>query len=223
MTTQKTFKHRVRARMAKTGESYTAARRMLIKSGDQPEAVPFEPPMSDAAVQNATGRPWQQWFELLDANGAAARPHPEIARWLVEQHEVGGWWAQSITVAYEQARGLRAPGQRGDGWSVSASKTLDVPVERLFQAFQDEDLRRQWLPDADLRLRTGTPPRTARYDWEDGSTRVNVGFTAMSDTKSRVALQHERLPDADTAEEMKAYWRGHLSELKRLLASSPGA
>ena len=30
MTRQKTFKHRVRARMAKTGESYTAARRMLI-------------------------------------------------------------------------------------------------------------------------------------------------------------------------------------------------
>ena len=30
MTTQKTFKRRVRDRMAKTGESYTAARRQLI-------------------------------------------------------------------------------------------------------------------------------------------------------------------------------------------------
>ena len=30
MTTQKTFKRRVRDRMAKTGESYTAARRQLV-------------------------------------------------------------------------------------------------------------------------------------------------------------------------------------------------
>ena len=36
MTRQRTFKRLVRARMAKTGESYTAARRMLIAAGDQP-------------------------------------------------------------------------------------------------------------------------------------------------------------------------------------------
>ena len=36
MTRQRTFKRRVRARMAKTGESYTAARRMLIAAGDRP-------------------------------------------------------------------------------------------------------------------------------------------------------------------------------------------
>lgn len=220
MTTQKTFKHRVRSRMAKTGESYTAARRMLIKSGDQPEAAPFEPPMSDATVTNATGRPWLDWFKLLDAWGAAARPHPEIARWLVEQHEVGGWWAQSITVAYEQARGLRSPGERPDGWSISASKTISVPVSRIFEAFHDDDVRRQWLGNADLRLRTATPPRTARYDWEDGSTRVNIGFTKIADDKSRVALQHERLPDADSAEEMKAWWRQRLIALQELLVSS---
>ena len=39
MTKQRTFKRRVRERMAKTGESYTAARRMLIQDGDTPEAA----------------------------------------------------------------------------------------------------------------------------------------------------------------------------------------
>jgi hypothetical protein len=43
MTRQKTFKRRLRARMEKTGESYTAARRMLIAAGARPEAAPFEP------------------------------------------------------------------------------------------------------------------------------------------------------------------------------------
>ena len=36
MTAQKSFKRKVRARMAKTGESYTAARRQLIASGERP-------------------------------------------------------------------------------------------------------------------------------------------------------------------------------------------
>lgn len=219
MTRQKTFKRRVRERMAKTGESYTAARRILIARGERPEAATatFEPPVSEEAVTKATGRGWEHWFGLLDEWGAVARTHREIARWLSGEHGVSGWWAQSITVGYERARGLRAPGQRPDGWSAGASKTVAVPVERLFEAFEDEELRERWLPGADLRVRTATAPRTARYDWEDGSTRVIVGFERLAEAKSRVALEHERFPDADTAAEMKTWWRERLAGLKALL------
>src|ERR687897_84295 len=58
MTRQKTFKRRVRERMAKTGESYTAARRMLIAKGDRPDTTtaPFEPPVAEERVAAATGR-----------------------------------------------------------------------------------------------------------------------------------------------------------------------
>jgi hypothetical protein len=219
MTRQKTFKRRVRERMEKTGESYTAARRMLIAQGDRPDtAVPrFEPPVAEEKVVEATGRGWQAWFEALDSWGAASRSHTEIARWLREEHRVDGWYSQSITVGYERARSLRAPGERPDGFAVSASKTIAVPVERLFEVFEDEALRERWLPGAELRLRTATRPRTARYDWEDGSTRVNVGFDDVSEAKSRVGLSHERLPDADTADEMKAWWRERLTALKSQL------
>jgi hypothetical protein len=223
MTKQKTFKRRVRERMAKTGESYTAARRVLIAKGDKPDrtAAEFRPTVSDAKVREATGRGWDEWFGLLDEWGAVSRSHGEIARWLSAEQSVPGWWAQTLTVGYEQARGLRAPGQRPDGWSVGASKTVAVPVERLFEAFADETLRERWLPGADLRLRTATAPRTARYDWEDGSTRVVVGFDALAASKSRVAIQHERLPDAGTAEEMKTWWRERVAALKLLL--EPGS
>jgi hypothetical protein len=219
MTKQRTFKRRVRERMAKTGESYTAARRVLIAQGERPDgaAAPFEPPVAEERVVEATGRGWQAWFELLDGWAAASRSHTEIARWLREEQGVDGWYAQSITVGYERARGLRAPGQRPDGFAVGATRTIAVPVERLFEAFTDEPLRERWLPGADLRVRTATAPRTARYDWEDGSTRVIVGFEAAGDAKSRVALSHERLPDADTAEEMKSWWRERLTELKARL------
>ena len=120
-------------------------------------------------------------------------------------------------MGYEQTRGLRAPGERPDGFAVGASRTVAVPVEHLFEAFTNDALRERWLPGADLRVRTATAPRTARYDWEDGSTRVIVGFDAVGEGKSRVALSHERLPDADTAEEMKAWWRERLTALKAQL------
>jgi hypothetical protein len=219
MTRQKTFKRKVRARMQKTGESYTAARRRLIAAGERPEAeaAEFEPPMSDDAIRERTGRGWDEWFALLDAWEAASRPHPDVARWLRDEHGVDGWSAQSVTVGYERARGLRAPGQRPDGWSVTASKTVAVPVERLYAAFGDDGLRERWLPGAELHVRTASPPKSARYDWEDGSTRVIVGFYAKGDGKSQVALEHARLPDADTAEEMKSWWRERVGALKEML------
>src|SRR6185437_5379375 len=210
MTKQKTFKRRVRSRMQKTGESYTAARRMLI-----------DEPTDSAATEKATGRTNEQWFAVLDEWGAAERTHAEIARWLAEQPGVSSWWAQMLTVAYEQARGRRVRHQRPDGFTITASKTIAVPVTDLFAAFIEEAHRAQWLPDAPLTVRTATASRSARYDWGDGSTRVNVGFTARTDRSSTIALSHERLPDADAAEEMKAWWRARLTELKALLEASP--
>ena len=218
MTTQKTFKRRVRARMAKTGESYTAARRQLIAAGDHPEpgTPTYETVVSDDRMLEATGKRHDDWFALLDAWGAKERTHTEIARHVNGELGVDGWWAQSITVGYERARGMRAVGQMKDGWTINASKTVNIPVDELFDAVQDDALRQGWLPDAELRERTATRPRSIRYDWEDGSTRVNVSFESKGEEKATVFVAHERLPDADTADEMKAYWRAALVELKAL-------
>jgi hypothetical protein len=143
MTEHKTFKRRVRSRMAKTGESYTAARRMLIDEPREPAPAPPEPAREpdQEPVAKATGRSADSWFERLDQWGAAQR--------------------------------------------------------------------------------TATAPRSARYDWADGVTRVNVGFTVGATDKSRVALSHERLPDAAMAADRKRWWRERLVELKALLEARP--
>ena len=219
MTTQKTFKRRVRDRMAKTGESYTAARRHLIDAGDAPDpgTATYQTVVSDEKMREATGRSHEQWFEILDRWGAKERTHTEIARHVHEELSVEGWWAQSVTVSYERARGLRAVGQMKDGWTINASKTVNVTVDDVFDAFDDPEARAEWLPDAELSLRTATKPKSARYDWEDGSTRVIVTFEAKGPRKATVFVSHERLPDADTADEMKAYWRSALVDLKTRL------
>ena len=175
-------------------------------------------PYSDEVIRTNTGRTWDEWFALLDAWGGAQRPHPEIARWLVEEHGVGGWWAQGVTVGYEQARGLRDPGQRRGGlYEANASKTVAVPVERLYEAFADPTLRERWLPGASFEVRTARPGRSIRANWDDGSTRLVVAFTARGQAKSQVALVHERIPDAATADKLKAWWRERVAVLKQVL------
>lgn len=230
MTKQKSFKGRVRARMEKTSESYTAARRQLLAKAAEPTAPaatgPAAPadapgarrPYSDDVLRANTGRTWDEWFALLDRWGAAERPHPEIARWLNEEQGVGGWWAQGVTVGYEQARGLRAPGQRRGGlFEVNASKTVAVPVDRLYEAFLDPGLRERWLPGVKLEIRAAKPGKSIRANWDDGSTRLVIAFTGRGDAKSQVALVHERVPDAETAAELKAWWRGRVAVLKEVL------
>ncbi|MFC7646440.1 hypothetical protein ACFQX6_42090 [Streptosporangium lutulentum] len=145
-----------------------------------------------------------------------ADAHPDRAP-LTGEYRIDNWSAQNITVAYEQERGMRAPGQDSGGhYYASGSKTIAVPVDRVYGAFADTGLREQWLP-GELRVRTATEGRSFRADWQDGSTRIVVGFTVKGDAKAQVALLHEKLPDAETAAQMKAFWRERLAALKTLL------
>ena len=175
-------------------------------------------PRTSAVLRRSTGRDRGEWFAMLDHWGAGGRPYREIADWLTGEHGVSAWWAQKLIVEYEQARGLRDAGVRPDGtFAGGASKTVTVSVERLFSAFVDADLRQRWLPGVDLHQRTVQPARSARFDWGDGTSRVNVTFNALGDGKSQVAVEHDHLPDAEAAAERKAFWRERLGALKRLL------
>lgn len=227
MTTQKSFKRRVRDRMAKTGESYTAARRQLLPP-DTPPLIPEgqrEVLMhSEAAVRQATGHGWEHWVAMLDDWGATGRSHSEIASWLMSQ-EVPGWWAQGIAVSYERLRGMRAVGETAGGFTATASKTIAASADRVFDAFEDPVLRGRWLPGVQLRTRTATRPRSIRYDWqgEDGASgqadgsRVIVGVTTVGVAKATVAIQHERLADTEEVARFKELWRARLGSLKDTL------
>jgi hypothetical protein len=217
MTRQRSFKRIVRARMEKTGERYAAARASLLAAEETNATEAPALTVSDEVIRRRTGRGWEEWFDLLDDWGAIARPHREIARWLRSEQGIDGWSSQSVTVSYERARGLRAVGEHADGFAITASKTVAVPVERLYDAFVDASFRERWLPDGVLRERTATRPRSARFDWGDGATRVIVGFDAKGETKSTVSLEHAKLPDAAEAERMKTFWRERVAALKEVL------
>jgi len=223
MTTHKTFKARVRARAAKTGESYTTARAQLLRRTDAPAAPPDAMAlvgMTDDALKRGSGRGVAAWLEILDAWGATQRKHPEIARWLVSEHGIGGWWAQSITVGYERARGMRAVHQQPGGFAISVTKTINVAPDRIPEAWTDASLRAAWLPDAPLRARPSRSVRSASFDWDDPPSRVVMYLTPMGEAKAQLAVAHEKLPDADSAASFKALWRERLEVLKEVLESA---
>jgi hypothetical protein len=172
--------------------------------------------IGSAAVAAKTGKGWPDWFAILDRAKANTWPHKQIASFLYDEHSVPGWWCQMITVGYEQARGLRAKHQKASGFAASASKTIEAPVEKLFDAWNEESLRRSWLGSEALTIRKSTRPKSMRITWADG-TSVAVSFSRKGTAKSQVAIDHEKLKAAGDVARMKKMWGAALDKLKAKL------
>jgi hypothetical protein len=216
VTRDKAQKRATRARMAKTGERYTAARRHVVAPGEEVRAEDLG--QTDANVRRNTGKGWREWLRVLDAWGAKERKHGEIVRHLMEEHDVPGWWAQAITTGYERSRGLRAKYQTTTGFfQVSVSKTFPIGVGKLFKLVAEAPERNRWLERGTLKVRTTMRNRSARFDFRDGPSRVVVFLDPKDRNKTTVTVQHEKLPDAGAVEEMRAMWREHLKRLEKVL------
>jgi hypothetical protein len=221
----KDLKRVVRNRMKKTGESYTTARaRILSKAKDkQPlaRATDFArlAGMSDEKVAAKTGRTWQEWVRVLDADRADAMRHRDVAALVHEKYHVGDWWSQMVTVGYERVKGLRERGQRLDGnYEAGKSRTFDVPVKALFEAWANAATRRRWLDGVEPVVRTATSPKSIRLTWPDG-TIVAVWFLAKGRTKSTAGVVQTKLRDRAASDKAKKYWTERLDALETVLAS----
>ena len=174
--------------------------------------------VGDEAIRSATGKSWQEWLDLLDGIGADEFDHAACARWLNEHHVGSGWWAQMITVGYEQARGLRVKHEKTSGFEIGRSKTLPIALARLYAAWESPQ-REVWLEMPGLEARTARRDKSMRLTWPDGSI-VAVYFWPKGQHKSQVQVQHGKLPDAETAEQMKAWWGEALGRLADSIESS---
>lgn len=221
MPKQKDLKRVVRARMQKTGESYTAARLHIVRRTDPEPDYAELAGMKDESVRRSTGRDWREWVKLLDAAECATKPHPEIARYIASLG-MPSWWSQTVTVGYERIKGLREKGQRrGAGYEAHKSRTFTVPLRTLFTAFADEAFRTQWLLD-EVTVKSATANKRMRIAMSD-TTVVEIGFVAKSETKSAATIQHQNLPDKATAERMKAWWAERFDALAERLDGLPAS
>lgn len=227
MTQHRSFKRLVRARMARTGESYTTARARLLAAAPDRHPAPDEQgerrravlATSEETIRARTGRGWEEWFDLLDDAGMRERPHREVARWLASEEDLHplAWAVQAVVGSYERARGGREVGQHADGFAVHVSRTVGAPVARALEAVADEGLRAGWLADLVLLPRPSRSSRVAHFDVPDGGGRVHVVVDAKGEGRTTVTVEHGRLADAATADEARAAWRKRLDALRALL------
>jgi len=176
-------------------------------------------PENTAAIEKATNTSWEQWVKKLDAAGAKEMTHKDLARTLYDQLdgvvENHGWWAQGITVAYEQHIGKRVPSQLANGlFELAVSKTIDISRNDLFSLVVE-----YFESKPSLNGREYTKPRSSetpkrsnwRCDFSDGSK-----FAATvegDDIKSKLVLSHTSVPNQADADTWRIYWRKATKEI----------
>jgi len=172
--------------------------------------------ISDEAVLAKTGKNWKEWFDIFDDAGGVNMTHKEIVA-IAHEHGAGSWWQQMVTVEYERARGKRDMYMSCDGeYRVNASKTINIPIGQLFQAWHDPKIRERWLPGVSLTIRKANENKNLRITWVDGQS-VDVNLLSKADVKSQCAVEHGKLAGQNEVEEKRAYWAAALQRLKGLL------
>jgi uncharacterized protein YndB with AHSA1/START domain len=180
----------------------------------KPPPAPGQPELNvgDDAVHKATGRTWAQWFKALDTAGARTLAHSDIARLVFQRFRVNPWWSQMVTVGYEQARGLREKHEKAEGYSISASKTLAAPAERVYAAWNVDAERGRWL-GMNLKVRSAAPPKSIRLNWSDQLSQIVVMLQPRGAGKTQVAVEHNKLKDRAECARMKTFWASALERL----------
>lgn len=175
------------------------------------------------SVERATNRTWEEWLQFMEAIGAKHLSHHEIATKVLEEMdgkiENLGWWAQSVTVAYEQYTGHRAPGQRPDGtFQTSVSKATPLGMQELINqwvnfATTDTDVLALIAKEARV---SGTENRiTWRTKAHDGSE-IRVTSEPKKDGTASIIAVQMGLQTNELNQEAKSKWA---SILQRFLGS----
>lgn len=178
--------------------------------------------MSDsswAPAERATGISRDEWLEFLIPHAELA--HPDLAKLVLERIPADvdinrEWWAQSVTVLFEQHLGRRAVNQRCDGtFAASASKT--IPGERA-------DVAAAWSawvsPEtANMPLVLDGPPReSATEKWHywrattaEGAA-VSVNMNSRAAGKTTLAVDVKNLSSAEQSAEYKTLFKELFAE-----------
>lgn len=176
--------------------------------------------ITDKLVIEKTGKALEDWFLQLDAAGAKELT-PTALYQLVATIDglqpLGEWNQNLLATSYAWSRGIRERGEKANGFEVSISKTIQVPVAVLYQSWVDDAIRNRWLPEKKMVIRKATENKSVRVTWVDGMTSLSVDFYAKGADKAQVVVQHLKLPDSTAAAEKKVYWQERLETLKTLL------
>lgn len=181
------------------------------KMGDMVVAVA---PLKERVNLHLAGADLDDPMELLEGSGKMGRHVKIRSAEELENPALFGLLEAAVEArSVPSAERVARAGPPAEGYRAYASKTVNVPVERLFEAWTDDAARGRWLGGGNLTVRGTTPNRSLRARWED-DTPVDVRFTAKGVAKSEVAVDHRRIADEPGAAERKQVWKESLDRLK---------
>lgn len=177
-------------------------------------SIPPQEHRHAARIRAGTSVPLEEWTRRLDEAGARELDHAAIAQVLAARWEISEWWAQGVTVAYEQVIGRRVVGQSCEGdFAASASRTVPGDpdsVRERWDAFMTTG-RREELGLEEPRLTDTAAWRYWRADVQDG-TRLSVNITAKDEGRSTLGIEHKGIETAEGREVWKTAWKRTLTD-----------
>lgn len=161
-------------------------------------------------IEEVTNRSWQDWLEFFKKINAENLSHPEIAEKICDEG-VTAWWAQNITVYYEQQIGRRKPGQNCTGkFAVSIGKTLPGDLDTVLKQWQIAVKAYKKFDQLEI-TRKPSVSSTEKYRyWRCGFANdsvLNVNFSQKTADKTTISVQHEKLSSSEEVEHWRAYWK----------------
>ena len=184
------------------------------------EKVKERPVITDKLVVAKTGKTIEEWFKLLDKKGAKKMAQVDIFNLISKTTgliPLGEWNQNLLTTTYQWSRGLRERGQKENGFEISVSKTIEVPINNLYSSWIDEKQRNKWLGKEKIIIRKATENKSARITWSDNETSLSIDFYLKGENKSQIVVQHMKIGDSKTAANLKSFWGIKLDALKSFL------
>lgn len=173
--------------------------------------------IDDETVKAKTGRSWHEWFDILENSSADKLNHQEIVNLLSRRHDLNDWWSQMVANVYEQHTRIHEQYERTEGYEISVSKTFQVDVRIIYEAWFTDEKRRRWLQESPLKITSSTRNKSIRAQWANGQSRLSIDFYSKGENISQVVVQHMKLPSLKAAEDMQTFWKEKLNTLEETL------
>jgi len=216
MTAHASFKKRIRARMAKTGERYGAARRTLIEHADRSAPgvrVWVSPPeQPDESVLEHTGKRWNEWCDVIDSWPEVDDGHAAVAARVIAEFDVTGWWGQGITVGWERITGRRLVNQMSDGtFTAGVTRTVTLDATELRNMLYDDADRSDLFGGMASEMRSRRGVNVMRIRLDVGT--VGISIDEKPGGRATVGVAHEKLTDPADVAQWKPFWADWLAAL----------
>lgn len=169
--------------------------------------------VSSEKVKAATGRDWAEWVQFLDGKQASELDHPAIVA-LVFTESPRPWWAQMVSVGYEQAKGKRVKNQTVEGFQIGISKSFEAPISKVYKAW-DEFLE-QWYDGPEFTITTNNQDKNLRGKFDDG-TIFEAQLLTTKTGKTQLTVDVNKLESATAAEAARTVWKRQLEQLAKYL------